>query len=77
MQTISSDDSITSKDSNRQLRPHVPINYNVTLLKHLHGKPQVRTLDNISISLPVDGLSYKENTDAENTDEEMKQTYHK
>ena len=36
--STSSDDSITSPTSGRQLRPLIPINYNETLLKHLHCK---------------------------------------
>ena len=68
-QSTSSKDSITSMS--RQLRPHVPISYNETILKHLHGKPQVKTLNNISIPLPMDSSSKDtDNTDTEYTDEE-------
>ena len=48
----SDDESITSTTSDRQLRPRVPISYNETVLKHLHGQPQVRTFNNLSIPLP-------------------------
>ena len=44
--------SQTSTASNRTLRPRVPINYNETLLKCLHGTPQIRTLHNVSIPFP-------------------------
>ena len=66
--TTSDDKSITSIASDRQLRPHVPISYNETVLKCLHGKPQIRTLNNISIPLPIDSSS--EDTDTKDTDEE-------
>ena len=62
--------SLTSITSDRQLRPHVPISYNETVLKHLHGKLQIRTLNNVSIPLPIDSSS--EDTDTEDTDEENK-----
>ena len=62
--------SITCTASDRQLRSCVPINYNKTLLKCLHGKPQVWTLNKISIPLPMDSSSEDiDNTDAESTDE--------
>ena len=68
----SDDESITST-SDRQLRPRVPISYNETVLKYLHGQPQVRTLNNLFIPLPSD--STKEDTDpeVEETDEESEQ----
>ena len=52
----SSDDtqSITSQTStviNRTLRSKIPVSYNKTLLNHLHGRPQIRTLNNLSIPL--------------------------
>ena len=40
--------------SNRQLRPHLPISYNETLLKRLHSHLQVRAPTNIAIFLPKD-----------------------
>ena len=46
-----SNTSIKSTASNRQLRPRLPICYNETFLTHLHGRPQVKTLNNISIPL--------------------------
>ena len=62
--TTSDNESITLIASDRQLRPCVPIRYNETVLKLLHGKPQIRTLNNVSITLPID--SYSEDTDKEN-----------
>ena len=38
--------------SERSLRPRVPISYNETLLQRLHGRPQVKILNNLSIPLP-------------------------
>ena len=49
-ETTSDDESIVSTTSDRQLRPHAPISYNETVLKHLHRQPQVRTLNNMSIT---------------------------
>ena len=43
-ETTSDDESIVSTTSDTQLRPHAPISYNETVLKQLHGQPQVRTL---------------------------------
>ena len=48
-----SNTSIKSTASDRQLRPRIPISYNETFLTHLHGRPQVKTLNNISIPLPI------------------------
>ena len=59
----SDDESITSKTSDRQLRPQVPISYNETVLQQLYGQPQVRTFNNLSIPLPSD--STEEDTDPE------------
>ena len=69
----SDDESIASTTCDRQWRPQVPISYNETVLKQLHGQPQVRTFNNLSIPLPSD--STEENTDSEvdETDEESKQ----
>ena len=44
--------SQTSLASERSLRPRVPISYNETLLQRLHGRPQVRILNNLSIPWP-------------------------
>ena len=57
--------------SDRQLRPRVPIGYNETVLKKLHGQPQVRMYNNLSIPLPTD--SSEEDTDSESkeTEEEV------
>ena len=48
-ETTSDDESIVSTTIDRQLRPWAPISYNETVLKQLHGQPQVRTLNNVSI----------------------------
>ena len=71
-ETTSDDESIVST-SDRQLRTHAPISYNETVLKHLHGQPQVRTLNKVSIPLPSD--SSEEDTDLETSesDEESEQ----
>ena len=65
--STSSDDmqSTTSKmstASNRTLRHRVPIIYNKTLLKCLHGSPQIRTLHNVSLPF------------SDSSDEETKET---
>ena len=39
--------------NDRQLQPSIPISYNETLLKCLHGKPQVKILTNVSMPLPI------------------------
>ena len=44
--------SQTSLASDRSLRPRIPISYNETLLQCLHGRPQVKTMNNLSIPLP-------------------------
>ena len=62
--------SQTSLASDRSLRPRVPISYNETLLQCLHGRPQVKTLNNLSIPLPD---SSDENTD-DTVDEDTKDT---
>ena len=48
-----SNTSIKSTASDRQLRPRIPISYNKTFLTCLHRRPQVKTLNNISIPLPL------------------------
>ena len=53
-ETTSDDESIVSTTSDRQWRPCAPISYNETVLKELHGQPQFRTLNNVSIPLPSD-----------------------
>ena len=50
--------------SDRQLFPHVPINYKETLLRRLHGHPWVRILNNML--LPLELL---EDTDEDNESE--------
>ena len=47
-----SDSSLVSTTSDRQLRPRYPISYNEKVLARLHGLPQVKTLNNLSIPLP-------------------------
>ena len=46
--------STMSTANNRHLSSHPPINYNETLLRKLHGFPQVRILNNVSIPIPED-----------------------
>ena len=67
----SDDESIASTMSDRQLRPRVPISYNETVVRKLHGQPQVRMCNNLSIPLPTD--SSEEDTDSESkeTEEEV------
>ena len=69
----SGDESITSTTSDRQLRPRVPISYNETVLQQLHGQPQVRTFNNLSIPLPGDSTEEDTDLEVEETDEESKQ----
>ena len=69
----SDDESITSATSDRQLRPRVPISYNETVLKHLHGQPLVRTFNNLSIPLPGDSTEEDTDPEVEETNEESKQ----
>ena len=69
----SDDESMASTMSDRQLRPQVPISYNETVLKKLHGQPQVRMCNNLSIQLPTD--SSKEDTDSESEETERRSKY--
>ena len=69
----SDDESITSMASDRQLRPRIPINYNETILRRLHGQPQVRTLNNISIPLPSDSTDEDTAQEDGETDEDSEQ----
>ena len=69
----SDDESIISTASDRQLRPRVPINYNETVLKCLHGQPQVRTFNNLSIPFPGDSTEEDTDPEVEETEEESKQ----
>ena len=48
-----SDISTLSMASDRQLRPHIPINHNQTLFRRLHSHPQVRVFNNVSIPLDL------------------------
>ena len=63
-QSTTSDSSLASITSNRQLRPRYPISYNENLFARLHGIPQVKTLNNLSIPLPPS------NSDLEDTPED-------
>ena len=67
MQLTSSEMSNLSTASCRTLRPRVPINYSNTLLKQLHRRPQIRTLNNISILLS----DFSEEDVQEDTDEDI------
>ena len=51
--STSSEISTTSMISYHQLRPRYLINYNKKVLTQLHGLPQIRTFNNLSIPLPV------------------------
>ena len=44
--------SATTTVCDRQLQPWVPINYNEAILRKLHSRPQVTTLNSVSIPLP-------------------------
>ena len=68
MQSIASQ---TSLASDRSLRPRVPISYNETLLQCLHGRPQVKTLNNLSLPLPDSS-----DEDTEDTDETTQEKKH-
>ena len=68
----SDDESISSIMSDRQLRPRAPISYNETVLRKLHGQPQIRTCNNLSIPLPTD--SSEEDTDSESKETEEEAT---
>ena len=71
--TTSDDESIISTTSDRQVRPHAPISYNETVLKCLHGQPQVRTFNNVSIPLPSDSSEEGTDSDTGETDEDNEQ----
>ena len=66
--------------SNGTLRPKAPINYNKTLLKHLHRRPQIRTAHNVSIPFPDSSDEETQKTDEhiyEDTDEHTLEDTHK
>ena len=72
--SMSGDDtqSITSQTStanNRTWRPRIPISNNETLLKCLHRRPQIRTLNNLSIPLPGSSDEETEDTDEHTQDD--------
>ena len=66
----SDDESIASTMSDRQLRPRAPISYNETVLRKLHGQPQVRMCNNLSIPLPTDSSEEDTDSEGEETEEE-------
>ena len=68
--SLSDDESITSTMSDRQLRPQALISYNETVLKKLHGQPQVRMCNNLSIPLPTDSFEKGTDSGSEETEEE-------
>ena len=79
IQILSSDDtqsitSQTSTASERTLRPRIPFSYNETLLQCLHGRPQIRTLNNLSIPLPDSSEEDTEDTDELTQQETCKDT---
>ena len=65
--------STLSTAISRTLRQRAPIYYKKTLLKRLHGRPQIRTLNNISIPLPDSSEEETKDTDGhthKDTDED-------
>ena len=71
MQSITSQ---TSLASDRSLRPRIPISYNETLLQCLHGRPQVKTLNNLSLPLPDSSDEDTEDTVETTQEEKCKDT---
>ena len=65
--STSSEISTTSTLSDRQLRPRYPINYNENVLTKLHGLPQIKTFNNLSIPLPVTELESEEDENYEHS----------
>ena len=65
--STSGDSPTTSTTSDRQLRPRYPINYE-KLLSKLHGIPQIRTFNNISILLPATDTESEEEESIEHSD---------
>ena len=63
--------SQTSTDIHRTLRPRIPISYNETLLTRLHRRPQIRTINNLSIPLPDSS-----NEETEDTEEHTQEDTH-
>ena len=55
--------STISMANNRQLYPHIPISYSETFLKKLHGLPQIKVMNNLSIPLPESKSEAKEDMD--------------
>ena len=69
--SASDDESIASTISDRQLRSWVPVSYNKKVLRKLHGQPQVRTCNNLSIPLPTDSSEEDTNSESKETEEEV------
>ena len=67
--STNSDNSTSTNSSDRQLRPRYPINYNKKLLTKLHRLLQIRTFNNILISLQATDTESKEedNEHSDNT----------
>ena len=61
--STNSDNSTSPTSNDRQLRPTYPINYHEKLLTKLHGLPQIRNFNNISIPLPA---TYTESEEEDN-----------
>ena len=55
--------STMSTASDRQLCPHLPIRYNEVFLKKLSGRPQITTMNNLSIPLPPSDTDEEEDMD--------------
>ena len=70
MQSITSQISTASK---RTVRPRIPISYNETLLQRLHGRPQIKTLNNLSIPLPDSSDEDTEDTEELSHEETCKE----
>ena len=66
----SDDESIASTMSDRQLRPRALLSYNETVLRKLHGQPQLRMCNNLSIPLPTDSSEEDTDSESEETEEE-------
>ena len=66
--STSSTHNTCSTASTYILRPRFPITYNEGALIHLHRRPQVKTLNNMSIPLPIS--SEEESPTSSNSDEQ-------
>ena len=70
-QFTTSESSLASAASNRQLRPRYPISYNEKLLARLHGLPQIKTLNNLSIPLPSSNSNLEDTLEDEEDYEQV------